>query len=409
MTALPPDKCVAIIGSGPAGLIAATRLAEDGHSVTVYDHKPSIARKFLMAGIGGLNITHTLPFEAFLEKYGSAACLLRPALEAFPPEALRAWCEELGEETFVGTSGRVFPVSMKASPLLRVWRKRLDESGVKFRLRMRWTGWNENNHLLFSGPDGSKIPVEADATLLALGGASWPRLGSDGRWTEILESIGVSVTQLEPANCGFRVEWSDIFRARFAGTPVKNVLLRSGEHEVRGEMMITGTGIEGGAVYALSASLREALRTDGHAVLTVDLKADMDESRLAERLSQPRKRQTLTDFLRKSAGLPPVAIALLREAHSNEGLAAATPPDLARWIKALPIRLTATTGIERAISSAGGVSFDELDNGLMLKKRPGTFAAGEMLDWEAPTGGFLLQACFSTGVLAARSITDWLK
>ena len=395
------SPAIAIIGAGPAGLMAAEVLAGAGRAVVVYDHLRSPARKLLIAGRGGLNLTHGEAFERFLGRYGAAADWLRPALEAFPPSALRAWCEGLGQATFVGSSGRVFPVGMKASPLLRAWLRRLDGLGVRFALRRRWTGWDDAGRLIFTTSEGESETVEAAATLLALGGASWPRLGSDGGWVEILAGRGVAVAPLRPANCGFEVPWSAAFAAKFAGVPLKPLTLSFAGRAVQGEAMVTARGLEGGPVYALSAALREAIAADGSATLTLDLRPGLTPAELTRRLGAPRGSQSLSTYLRKAGGLSAVAIGLLREAGVDTVAPAA--------IKALPLRLTATAPLERAISSAGGVALAGVDERLMLRALPGVFVAGEMLDWEAPTGGYLLQGCFSTAVRAARGVLAWLE
>jgi uncharacterized flavoprotein (TIGR03862 family) len=399
---------VAIIGAGPAGLMAAEVLAQGGAGVTVYDAMPSAGRKLLMAGRGGLNLTHSEPLPAFLARYREATARLVPAISAFPPDALRAWSEALGQPTFVGSSGRVFPKAMKASPLLRAWLRRLDASGVRFAFRHRWLGWDGNGLLLFETPDGQNS-VDASATVLALGGASWPRLGSTGVWQEILAAKGVAIAPLRSANCGFAVAWSDIFRDRFEGQPLKGIVLSFGSHSVRGEAIITRTGIEGGAVYALSAELRDAIAASGQATLHVALRPDLAASDLIPRLSAPRGKQSHSNWLRKTAQLSPVGIGLLQEAAivSGMSLASLPPSNLAELINAVPILLTGVAPIARAISTAGGISFDELDADFMLRRLPGVFAAGEMLDWEAPTGGYLLQACFATGAAAGRGALKW--
>ena len=401
---------VAIIGAGPAGLMAAEVLAQGGADVTVYDAMPSVGRKFLMAGRGGLNLTHSEPLDAFLPRYREAAPNLAAVIEAFPPGRLRAWSEALGQPTFVGSSGRIFPKTLKASPLLRAWLRRLDASSVKFALRHRWTGWDNEGRLLFQTPEGERV-VEARATVLALGGASWPRLGSNGRWAETLMAQGVKISPLKPANCGFKVAWSDIFRDRFEGQPLKGIALSFGGRSVRGEAVITRDGLEGGAVYALSAELREAVFASGGATLHVALRPDVDASDLITRLSVPRGKQTFTNWLRKAAQLSPVAIGLLQEAAKTSGVALASmsPEALAALINAVPVHLTGVASMARAISSAGGIAFDELDAEFMLRRLPGVFAAGEMLDWEAPTGGYLLQACFATGAAAGRGASKWLS
>ncbi|MBA2399227.1 MAG: TIGR03862 family flavoprotein [Bradyrhizobium sp.] len=401
---------VAIIGAGPAGLMAAEVLAQGGATVTVYDAMPSAGRKFLMAGRGGLNLTHSEPLPAFLTRYGGAQPHLASTIEAFPPQALRDWSEALGQPTFVGSSGRVFPQAFKASPLLRAWLRRLDSQGVQLALRHRWTGWSEDGRLRFQTLDGPS-EIAASATVLALGGASWPRLGSDGAWAEMLAARGVTISPLRPANSGFTVAWSDIFRDRFEGQALKGVALAFGTQTVRGEAIITRTGIEGGAVYALSADLREAIASAGHATLHVALRPDLETKDLTARLSAPMGKQSFSNFLRKAAHLSPVAIGLLHEAAKASGvsLALLSPTDLARLINAVPIHLNGVAPIARAISTAGGIAFDELDAGFMIRRLPGTFAAGEMLDWEAPTGGYLLQASFATGAAAGRGALKWLN
>ncbi|MGX1108281.1 MULTISPECIES: BaiN/RdsA family NAD(P)/FAD-dependent oxidoreductase [Bradyrhizobium] len=399
---------VAVIGAGPAGLMAAEVLAQGGAQVTVYDAMPSAGRKFLMAGRGGLNLTHSEPLPDFLARYREALPRLKAAVEAFPPDALRAWSEALGQPTFVGSSGRVFPVAFKASPLLRAWLRRLDAAGVQFAFRHRWVGWDARGALLFETPDGPRV-VKADATVLALGGASWPRLGSDGAWANILAAKGVAVAPIKPANSGFTVAWSNIFRDRFEGQPLKGVALTIGPDTVRGEAIVTRAGIEGGAIYALSAELREAVLAKGTATLTVALRPDAARDELVERLSAPKGKQSLSNFLRKAAQLSPVGIGLLQEAAVAAGrsLAAVPPAELAELINAVPIKVSGVAPIVRAISSAGGIRLDELDAQFMLRRLPGVFAAGEMLDWEAPTGGYLLQASFATGVAAGKGVLRW--
>lgn len=390
--------------------MAAEVLARGGARVTVYDAMPSAGRKFLMAGRGGLNLTHSEPLPDFLPRYREAMPHLRAAVEAFPPDALRDWSAALGQLTFVGSSGRVFPTTFKASPLLRAWLRRLNATGVQFAFRHRWTGWDAAGRLQFQAPDGG-LAVGPSATVLALGGASWPRLGSDGAWVDCLAVKGVAISKLRPANSGFTVAWSELFRDRFEGRPLKGVALTVGAHSVRGEAMITRGGIEGGAIYALSAELREAVLGIGQATLTIALRPDLDADALTTRLSGTRGKQSLANFLRKAAQLSPVGIALMQEAAiaSGRSLAALAPAELAHLVNAIPVQLTAVAPIDRAISTAGGIAFDELDDHFMLRKLPGTFAAGEMLDWEAPTGGYLLQAAFATGAAAGRGMLAWLK
>ena len=400
----------AVIGAGPAGLMAAEMLAAEGVAVTVYDHMPAPGRKFLMAGRGGLNLTHSEELPRFLSRYGTAEPSLRAAIEAFPPEALIAWCEGLGQPVFTGTSGRVFPQPMKASPLLRAWLARLGALKVRFRPRHRWTGWDEAQRLMFDTPQG-RIAAEAAATIFALGGASWPRLGSDGHWTTIFAEARIEVSPLKPSNCGFAADFSDLFLERFAGHPIKGAAFGFGGRTVRGEAIVTKTGLEGGAIYALSPLLRDAIERDGRALLTIDLRPGVSTEHLEAALSRPRGKQSLSNALRKAAKLEPAAIGLLHETARREGkpLAAATPEELAARIKDVPVPLVAPALVERAISTAGGVAFNELDEHFMLLKKPGAFIAGEMLDWEAPTGGYLLQGCFSTGVAAAQGALAWLR
>ncbi|MBO9547567.1 TIGR03862 family flavoprotein [Caulobacter sp.] len=385
---------VAVIGGGPAGLMAAETIAKAGKSVAVFEKMPTFGRKFLMAGRGGLNLTHSEDFERFAGRYGARSQALRPMLEAFSPKDLVAWAEGLGQPTFVGASGRVFPKAMKASPLLRAWLARLEGLGVQLRTRAEWTGWSADGGLLINGE-----VVRARAVVLALGGASWAKLGSDAAWVPTLAPLA-HIAPFRAANCGFDVAWSAVFRERFAGEPLKNVALRHGEASARGDAMVAGYGLEGGAVYALAAALRDTIEAEGRAAPTLDLRPDIPAETLERRLQASRGGQSLANFLRKAVKLSPVEVNLLREAH---GLDLPTEPAaLAAAIKAAPIVLTAVQPLDRAISTAGGARFESLD-GLALKERPNVILAGEMLDWEAPTGGYLLQACFATGVAAGQA------
>ena len=399
-------RTAVVIGGGPAGLIAAEVLAADGLAVTVYEHKPSVGRKFLLAGRGGLNLTHSEPLDEFARRY-DARGWVAPLLVAVGPDDLRAWCASLGEETFVGSSGRVFPASFRATPLLRAWLRRLDDLGVEFATRHRWLGWTADGELRFSTGDGAEITVSADATVLALGGASWPRVGSDGGWVTLLEAMGVGVTSLRPANAGVAVRWTERYAERFAGQPLKNVAVTVGASTVRGDVIVSSSGLEGGPVYGIGREVRTELERAGSATVTIDLHPDQSVDRVTERLARRRPKDSVTTWLRRALGLDLVAINLLREAigprlpDDND--------DLAALVKRVPITVDAMMPLDRAISTAGGISLDELDADLMLRRVPGTFVAGEMIDWEAPTGGYLLQASFSTGVVAARAASKWSR
>lgn len=397
---------VAIIGGGPAGLMAAEVLsAVDGLAVTVFDAMPSVGRKFLMAGKGGMNITHSEPQADFIRRYGERGGVLAPLLERFGASELRAWIHGLGIETFIGTSGRVFPREMKAAPLLRAWLHRLRQNRVQFAVRHRWLGWTADNALRFSTPDGELL-IEADAVILALGGASWSKLGSDGAWVPLLTGRGAEVAPLKPANCGFDVAWTPHFSERHAGQPIKPVIASIGALRQQGEFNITASGIEGGLIYAVSAALRDALEHDGKAVLQLDLAPGRSLEKLTAELSRPRGRDSLANHLRRRAGIEGVKAGLLRELCPAETFD--SPSRLAAAIKALPLPVVATRPIDEAISTAGGLTFSELDEHLMLRKLPGVFGAGEMLDWEAPTGGYLLTACLATGRAAGEGARDWL-
>lgn len=399
------DRTIAIIGGGPAGLIAAERLAARGHKVTVYEAMPTVARKFLLAGKSGLNLTHAEPYDRFAARYGAASERLRAALDAFPPEALRGWADELGAETFVGSSGRVFPKAMKASPLLRAWLRRLDTVGVQIKTRFRWIGF-AGDRLRIAAPD-EEIVIAPAATLLALGGASWPRLGSDAAWIPWLEERGVMLRPFRPSNCGFDIDWSATFRDRFAGEALKSVELHSAAEKSRGEFVISQHGIEGGLVYGHSAAIRDALEAGETEPLAVDLQPDRTVERLARDLARQAPKTSFSNRLRKGAGLDGVKAALLREIAPEA--AALAPEAVGRLIKRLPLPVLRPRPIAEAISSAGGVDWSEVDERFMLKRMPGLFVAGEMIDWEAPTGGYLLTACFASGARAAEGIDSWLS
>lgn len=404
----PSSFRVAIIGGGPAGLMAAEVLGQAGVNVDLYDAMPSVGRKFLLAGVGGMNITHAEDYAAFVSRYAERAGDLRPLLDAFTPDALREWIHGLGINTFVGSSGRVFPTDMKAAPLLRAWLKRLRENGVRIHTRQRWLGWDAEGALRLAGPEGESL-IEADATLLALGGGSWARLGSDGSWVPLLKARGIAIAPLQPANCGFEVAgWSAHLREKFAGAPLKTVSLAlPGEAPRKGEFVLTATGIEGSLVYALSARIREAINRDGAATVLLDLLPDRSQAQIADALARPRGSQSMAKHLHRQLKLDGVKAALLRELTDATTFQA--PQALAAAIKALPIRLVRPRPLDEAISSAGGVPFEELDEDLMLRRLPGVFCAGEMLDWEAPTGGYLLTACFASGRAAAEGMLRWLR
>ncbi len=399
------DASIAVIGGGPAGLMAAEVASQRGARVDVYDAMPSLGRKFLIAGRGGLNLTHSEPFDKFLARYGTRRERIEPLLRRFTPDDVRAWASDLGIPTFVGTSGRVFPVGMKASPLLRAWLKRLDEAGGKFHLRHRWLGWDAGA-LKFESPDGVKL-VHADATILALGGGSWARLGSDGAWVRVVERAGVKVEALKPSNCGFDAAWSPVFKEKFDGHPIKSVALTFGEFHQQGEFIVTKEGVEGSLIYAASAKIRDAIYAHGKAIIELDMAPDKSEAQLQEKLSRPRGARTMASHLEKTVGIKGVKAGLLREFVSKDDFTDAAK--LAAAIKRLPIPLLAPRPLDEAISSAGGVTFDALDENLMLKNLPGVFCAGEMLDWEAPTGGYLITACMASGKAAGAGALAWLN
>ncbi|MGO1120467.1 TIGR03862 family flavoprotein [Rhodovibrionaceae bacterium A322] len=414
MTSSPPQDTpprLAIVGGGPAGLMAAQAalshpaFQQAGGQVVLYDAMPSLGRKFLMAGKSGLNLTHGEEFERFLTRYGTAQSQLEPALTALTPQDLRNWASELGVETFVGSSGRVFPKEMKAAPLLRSWLHRLRALRLTTCVRHRWTGWSAEGQLSFETTEGHKT-AEADATVLALGGKSWARLGSDGAWQPWLEARGVTVMPFQPANCGFDVTWSSFLQDRFAGDAVKAVRLSAGTKSLLGEFVISRTGLEGSAIYSLSQILRDQITETGSAKLTLDLHPDRSLERLVKDLSKPRGSRSFSNHLRRTVNFKGVKVALLRELCDPEDLE--SPRRLATAIKALPVTISAPRPLDEAISTAGGLSLAELTPDYMVRKHPGLFCAGEMLDWEAPTGGYLLTACFATGQLAGRGAADWL-
>jgi uncharacterized flavoprotein (TIGR03862 family) len=405
MSSFPPSPPrIAIIGAGPAGLFAARTLAQRGVKPVVFDRMASPLRKFLLAGRGGLNLTHSEPLDGFLSRYAGAMVPLELALRGFDPAALRDWADGLGAESFVGSSGRVFPKAMKASPLARAWLRELDGLGVELRTRHRWIGWAEDGALRFDTPEG-ETAFKADAAILALGGASWPKLGSDGSWVETLRARGIDVAKLRPSNCGFVATWSAHLSANHAGAPLKRIALSFAGQRVRGEAMLTRDGLEGGAVYALSGPLREAIFRDGYATAHIDLVPDLSAAELRAKLDKPRGPKSFSTWIRRAVALSPAALALLQEDRNIAKLDAA---GVATAIKAVPVTLVGIAPIERAISTAGGVAFGGIDAHYMLRELPGLFVAGEMLDWEAPTGGYLLQACFATGHAAAQGVLAFL-
>lgn len=395
-----------VIGGGPAGLMAAEELLKAGIAVDLYDAMPSVGRKFLMAGKGGLNITHAEDMAAFIGRYGVARDRIAPWLAAFGPTQLRAWIEGLGISTFVGTSGRVFPAEMKAAPLLRAWLHRLRGQGLRLHMRHRWLGWDDQGALRFASPHG-EMAVAADATILAVGGGSWPQLGSDGAWADIVAARHVEITPLRPSNCGFDLEWSGPFAEKHAGAPVKNIAASFGGIRRAGECIVTATGIEGGVIYTLSAALRDAIAAQGEAILELDLLPQFSTDRIAAKIARPRGSRSLSSHLKSRLRLDTVKAGLIRECLSSDVLA--DPARLAAAIKALPFTLHAARPLAEAISSAGGVKFSSLSPDLMLLSNPGVYCAGEMLDWEAPTGGYLLTACFASGKVAGSAAARWLS
>ncbi|MBN3848894.1 TIGR03862 family flavoprotein [Paraburkholderia sp. Ac-20342] len=411
------SPCVAVIGGGPAGLMAAETLARRGVQVHVYDAMPSVGRKFLMAGKGGMNITHSEPLEPFLGRYGARRAQIEPLLDAFGPDALRAWLHDLGVETFVGSSGRVFPSDMKAAPMLRAWLHRLREAGVQFHMRHQWSGWAATpgdaaaHSLRFDTPGGEET-VCCDAVVFALGGASWPRLGSDAAWVPLMAARDIPVTPLRPANCGFDADWSPYLRERFAGQPLKPIAITLTDldkkvHNRQGEALLTETGLEGSLIYALSAPIRERILADGDVTISLDLAPGLPLERVVAEVTRPRGSRSIASHLHGRIGIGGVKLALLHEILPKEAFTDATA--LAQAIKALPVRLVRTRPIEEAISTAGGIPFEALDGNLMIGQMPGAFCAGEMLDWEAPTGGYLLTACFASGLVAGRGACAYLE
>jgi uncharacterized flavoprotein (TIGR03862 family) len=405
-------KNVAIVGGGPAGLMAAEVISAQNIKVDIYDSMPSVGRKLLMAGKSGLNITHSDPFDMFAARYGKRRAQIEPMLKNFGANELREWVHSFDIQTFIGTSGRVFPTGMKASPLLRAWLSRLNASNVTLHLRHKLTAILPDQRsspvgrsLRFVTPEG-EVTIQADAIVLALGGGSWPRLGSDGGWVSMLEQAGVKVEALRPSNCGFDVEWSEHFREKFDGHPIKSVVMSFGDFQQQGEFIVTKEGVEGGLIYTASAMMRDSIYTNGSAVMHLDLKPDRTLEWLKEQLARPRGKRSLSSFLEKTLGIKGVKAGLLYEFVSKEDFM--NPEKLAGFIKALPVPLVAPRPLDEAISSAGGVTFESMDEHLMLKNLPGVFCAGEMLDWEAPTGGYLLTACFASGYAAGNGVLRWL-
>ncbi len=400
------QKKVIIVGGGPAGLMSAQIIASAGHQVKIYDAMPNFGRKFLLAGRGGLNLTHSQSFEKFVKNYFENQDWLEPCIKEFDANDLQKWCHELGQETFIGSSGRVFPKSMKTSPLLRNWLRKLDNLGVKFFPNHQWLGF-DNQDLIFKNRENNLIHEKSDATLLALGGASWPQLGSNGKWVDILSNYDIKISKLEPANCGLIVNWSDYFKQKFAGTPLKSIAITHNNITHKGEFVITKNGIEGNAVYALSSYLRETIKKDGKAILYLDLRPEMSLENLEKKLAIQNKK-SFSNYLQK-AGFANYTNSLLRELIGLDKINNANSHDLANYLKNLPITLIATSDINRAISSAGGIKKESFDDNFMLKNLAGVFVAGEMLDWEAPTGGYLLQACFSTAIRASKGVLKFLE
>lgn len=405
----PPPFHIAVIGGGPAGLMAAQAVADKGAKVELFDAMPSVGRKFLLAGRGGMNITHAQAYQAFVTCYGRQADQVKPALDQFGPQQVRDWVHSLGVQTFVGSSNRVFPTDMKAAPLLRAWLHRLREAGVQFHMRHRWTGWHDGQ-LAFTTPDGQRL-CQFDAVILALGGGSWARLGSDGAWVPLLQGQDVSVAPLMPANCGFDVDWSAHFSSRYAGEPLPTVAITARDADGllqrrQGQFVVTAGGVEGSLIYALSSALREQIAQEGSTTLWLDLAPDFSSERVFEEVTRPRGARSMSSHLQSRLGIKGVKSGLLRECLGAADFA--DEATLARAIKLLPVKLLRPRPIDEAISSAGGVVFDGIE-GSMLRAMPGVFVAGEMLDWEAPTGGYLLTACLAQGKAAGEQAVSWLE
>lgn len=399
-------KKIAIIGAGPAGLMASEIISAKGYDVEIYEKKASVGRKFLMAGRGGLNLTHSEDFDAFIKRYGNKSDILEPIIRSFTPKDLREWCEKLGENTFVGSSGRVFPESFKASPLLRKWIRKIEKQGVKIILNHEWCGW-DNGYLVFKTEDGIK-KTKAEATLLTLGGASWPRLGSDGSWYNILKNQNISIEPFQSANCGFITNWSAYFSKKYSGKPLKTISASIHNNKAYGEIMITEKGVEGGPIYALGSYIREEINKNKFSMLYIDFKPNLTSEILEKNLKKPKQRKSFTSYMKSSINLSEVAIGLLMERSDRSDLGSYSAKNLAILIKNFPLKLLEPFPIEYAISTAGGVMFSSVDKNLMLISKPSVFVAGEMLDWEAPTGGYLLQASMATGAWAAQGIIKWV-
>lgn len=397
---------VIIIGGGPAGLMAAEVLLARGLQTSLFEAKPAPGQKFLVAGKGGLNLTHSEPRADFLSRYGPRRPQIEAWLDAFGPDELRHWAHGLGAETYIGSSGRVFPKEMKAGPLLKAWLDRLQASGLQIHTRHKWVGWGKDHELLFETPQGEKN-LPADAVLLALGGGSWPELGSDGSWIPILEKHQVEIAPLKPANCGFDVEWTSHFREKFAGEPVKSAAVTLKGIRKLGEFIITEYGLEGSLIYAISAQVRDEIERSGNAIITLDLTPNWTAKEVFQKLSRPRGSHSISKHLKRTLNISGVKSGLLWEFVPREDFS--DPERLAGAVKSLPIPLVAPRPLEEAISSAGGVRFESLDDQLMLRALPGVFCAGEMLDWEAPTGGYLLSACFASGYWAGLGMANWLE